>query len=83
MFGVFAVLIISTVLYFGYIYGFLANISEKERQQLSDLEAKMPELSSVIAEAEKDGKITTLEYWEIVDVYREKQQEEYKKTLTK
>ena len=78
MFVVLAALMVALVIYFGYIYGFLAAISEKERQQLNDLAAKLPEISSIISEAEADGKITQLEYWEIVDAYKEK---EYKKYL--
>lgn len=81
IFTVLASLVFILVLYFGYIYGFMAAISESERQKLSELQAKMPELRTAIAKAEEDGKITQLEYWEIVDVYREKQQQEYKKSL--
>ena len=78
MFAVLAALLLALVIYFGYIYGFMAAISDKERQRLNDLAAKHPELGPVISEAEKDGKITELEYWEIVDAYKEK---EYKKYL--
>lgn len=82
-YAVLAVLLLGLVLYFGYGYGFLAEITGKERQKLHELESKVPGLAAVIAEAEEDGKITQLEYWQIVDAYKETKQQEYKKVFEK
>lgn len=77
LYVVIAVLLFGLVLYFGLVKGFYSDISEKEHQRLRELGDRVPELKQAISEAEKDGKITQLEYWEIIDAYKEKQQDDF------
>ena len=78
LYVVIAVLLFGLVLYFGLVRGYFSDVPEKEQQRLRELGERVPELKQVITEAEKDGKITQLEYWDIIDAYKEKQQDDFK-----
>ena len=80
-FGLSIFMLLVMLVYFGFVYGFFSDATEKNVKVMRDLVSEMPELRPVMMSIEEDGRITQAEYWKIIDAYKAKRQENYRKEL--
>ncbi|MDH5712020.1 MAG: hypothetical protein OEZ15_10215 [Gammaproteobacteria bacterium] len=74
-------LLLVMLVYFGLVYGFFSDATEKNIKVMRDLVSEMPELRPVMMSIEEDGRITQAEYWKIIDAYKAQRHKNYRKEL--